>query len=159
ASLTRADYRIGLDLDLPPRVCQRRDGHQGACRPCRLERAAEGGADGHRVGHVGDEHATPHDVAYVSAERLDVLADQLEAAVCLFARVFLDRAVGLDPDGTRDGNRVADADRAGEADLFLERRKRRDALAAVRRVSHDDLREYAAPCPKLPPVSGGSALA
>src|SRR5690606_13226361 len=76
------------------------------------------------------------DVAHVSAELLDMFADQLKAAVGLFFGTFLDRSVRLDAHGARNRNRVADADRAGEADLFLEGRKRRDALAAVLRISH-----------------------
>src|SRR5690606_39826648 len=67
---------------------------------------------------------------------LNMLADQLKAAIGLFFGAFLDRSVRLNADRSRDGNRVADADRAGEADLFLEGRKRRDALAAVLRISH-----------------------
>src|SRR5690606_7159106 len=59
SSLPRADHRVRLDLDLPPRVVEPGDRHQRARGPRRLERAAERGADRVGVLDVGDEHADP----------------------------------------------------------------------------------------------------
>ena len=73
---------------------------------------------------------------------LDVIDDLLEAARRLFTGGFPGRHVA------RDDDPVTDAHCAGELGLFLEARERRDALAAVLRISH----AWSSSC-RSPPVS------
>ena len=98
--------------------------------------AGEGSGDGVGIGNISHEHANAHHVARMAAKLADVIQDLLETAIRLPPGIRTDAAILLYADIAGNDDPVPHANGAGKSGGFLERSKRRYALAAIVGISH-----------------------
>ena len=123
------DHRLGLDLDLPGRVEQRRD-DAGRGGPRLAEDLAVRARHVRPVRAIGDEHPRAHDVVDRRAGALERLGDDREAEPRLLVGALgRRRAVRRDRRGAGDVHGRAHDDRPREAGDGFERRVARDEAA------------------------------